>query len=156
MDRLTYWDDDGKHGKMKPGDFMSQKVVDRLAAYEDTGLTPEEILACCNQKKARRNPRAFVPPTLEEVAAYARERNSAVDPKVFYDFFNTPNSAGETWVDSNGKKVKNWKQKFITWESKGGHAQPQRRQESYFMNYNQRRYTNDELRAMGLPMPGEV
>jgi len=32
--------------------------------------------------------------------------------KQFYDFFD----AGD-WIDSKDKPVKNWKQKFITWES---------------------------------------
>lgn len=53
----------------------------------------------------------FVPPTLEEVTAYCKERKSSVDPKRFYDFFN----AGH-WIDSRGSPVKNWKQKLISWE----------------------------------------
>ena len=55
--------------------------------------------------------REFVPPTLEEVEEYVMERNSSVDPKMFYDYF----TAGD-WTDSKGNKVKNWKQKLITWE----------------------------------------
>lgn len=57
----------------------------------------------------------FVPPTLEEVKAYCSERNSSVDPKTFFDYFNEGN-----WHDSEGKPVRNWKQKLLTWESKGG------------------------------------
>ena len=53
----------------------------------------------------------FVPPTLEEITAYCKERNNKVDPKAFYDFFE----AGH-WIDSKGTPVKNWKQKIITWE----------------------------------------
>ena len=53
----------------------------------------------------------FVPPTLEEIKAYCQERNSCVDPNVFYDYFTTGG-----WKDSEGKPVKNWKQKLITWE----------------------------------------
>ena len=55
--------------------------------------------------------RKFIPPTLEEIQSYIEERNSPVDAQQFYDYFNTGN-----WVDSNGNKVKNWKQKLITWE----------------------------------------
>ena len=58
-----------------------------------------------------RTPNGFSPPTLEEVQAYCKERNSPVDPKQFYEYFTTGN-----WIDSKGQKVKNWKQKFITWE----------------------------------------
>lgn len=58
----------------------------------------------------------FVPPTLEEVKAYATENNLNVDAERFFRYFTTPNDKGETWVDSKGNKVKNWKQKMLTWE----------------------------------------
>ena len=42
MERLTYFD--GGKWRMRIGDTeYSGKAVDRLAAYEDTGLEPEEI-----------------------------------------------------------------------------------------------------------------
>lgn len=56
-------------------------------------------------------PNRFVPPTLDDIKAYCQERNSCVDPNVFYDYFTTGG-----WKDSEGKPVKNWKQKLITWE----------------------------------------
>ena len=55
----------------------------------------------------------FIPPTLDEVVAYCRERNSPVDPKRFYDYF-----AVSGWVDGQGQPVRNWKQKLITWEGR--------------------------------------
>ena len=43
MERLTYFDN-GKW-RLKIGETeYSGKAVDRLAAYEDTGLEPEEII----------------------------------------------------------------------------------------------------------------
>ena len=58
--------------------------------------------------------RQFTPPTLEEVSEYIRSRNSTVDPVRFHEYF----SAGD-WKDSEGKPVRNWKQKVITWEGRG-------------------------------------
>lgn len=52
-------------------------------------------------------------PTLEEVKEYAKSRNRLDLADKFYDYFTAGN-----WVDSKGNKVKNWKQKFITWENK--------------------------------------
>ena len=63
--------------------------------------------------------KAFVPPTLEEVTAYCQQRNSSVDPQKFYDYF----SAGD-WKDSEGKPVKSWKQKIITWEGREKRGKP--------------------------------
>ena len=61
--------------------------------------------------KPNKKPYIFEPPTLEEIEAYCKERNSSVDAKHFYDYYSAGN-----WVDAKGNKVKNWKQKLITWE----------------------------------------
>lgn len=57
--------------------------------------------------------RKFRPPTLEEVKAYCTERNNAVDPQQFIDYYT-----------ANGWKVgknamKDWKAAVRTWESNG-------------------------------------
>ena len=62
-------------------------------------------------KQSAKRKKAFTPPTLEEVEAYVRERNSPVNAKDFWEYFN----AGE-WKDSKGQHVRSWKQKLITWE----------------------------------------
>lgn len=64
----------------------------------------------------------FVPPTLEEVRAYIQENGYKVDAEFFHKYF----SEGD-WHDKDGKPVRNWKQKVITWASKDsntGRAQP--------------------------------
>lgn len=63
-------------------------------------------------KKSNTKKKPFVPPTLEEVEAYCKERNNNVDAKKFFDFFTASD-----WVDSKGNPVHSWKQKVITWES---------------------------------------
>lgn len=65
-------------------------------------------------KEKKSDKRKFVKPTLDEVIEYCKSRNSSVDPKAFYDYFE----AGQ-WVDSKGNPVKSWKQKIITWENHG-------------------------------------
>ena len=67
--------------------------------------------------RARKSPKkseAFVPPTLDEVRAYCRQRNSSVDPVQFYDYFTA--DPDHPWVDAKGQPVLNWKQKIVTWE----------------------------------------
>lgn len=63
-----------------------------------------------NKKKRER----FVPPTLDEIRAYCRQRNSSVDPVQFYDYFTADPS--RAWIDAKGQPVLNWKQKIVTWE----------------------------------------
>lgn len=55
----------------------------------------------------------FAPPLYEEVKQYAVQKEREDLAKPFFDYYE----AGE-WKDSNGKQVKNWKQKFITWCNK--------------------------------------
>ena len=80
--------------------------------------------------KPNKKTHIFVPPTLEEIEAYCKERGNGVDAKYFFDYY----SAGK-WVDAKGNKVRNWKQKLITWEksSKAGKAkqenQPSKQEE---------------------------
>lgn len=66
-------------------------------------------------QKGKNTKKRFVPPTLEEVAAYCQERGNNVDPRTFWDYFNEGG-----WTDSEGKPVKSWKQKIITWEKHEG------------------------------------
>ena len=54
----------------------------------------------------------FVPPTVEEVAAYCEERKNGIDAEEFWSFY-----------DSKGWKVgrspmKSWKSTIVTWEKK--------------------------------------
>jgi hypothetical protein len=106
-------------------DSVTVKVTDSVTPVSlDEERIEERIVAPCAPLKVvatkTRKSRAFVPPTLEEVVAYVQSRSSTVDPKIFWEYFNTGN-----WHDSKGNAVVNWKQKLITWESLGnGQAKP--------------------------------
>ena len=52
----------------------------------------------------------FVPPTVLEVKEYCEERNNAVDPETFVDFYSAKN-----WMIGKNK-VKDWKACVRTWE----------------------------------------
>ena len=55
MERLTYFD--GGKWRLKIGDTeYSGEAVDRLAAYEGTGLEPEEILSAVDTAPVIRGP----------------------------------------------------------------------------------------------------
>ena len=66
-----------------------------------------------SNKKEIYKEKRFIKPTLEEVQNYCIERNNNVDFKKFYDYYEV-----NDWKSQDGKPVKNWKQKIITWESK--------------------------------------
>ena len=54
-------------------------------------------------KKESKKKKSFSPPSFEEVESYYKERNSSVDPRRFFDYYE----AGG-WKDNNGNSVKNW------------------------------------------------
>lgn len=103
----------GKNGK---GKFANGKNGKAIAANGKNGNTETDTYTETNtlpsidgkRDSARKR---FTPPTLEEVIEYARERGSTVDPKQFWEYYN----AGG-WKDAKGNPVRNWKQKFLTWE----------------------------------------
>ena len=66
----------------------------------------------------------FTPPSVDEVKAYCEERNNAIDPQRFVDYY-TANG----WVQGKGKPIKDWKACVRTWEqrnksSKSEEAEP--------------------------------
>ena len=94
---------------------VSIDIRDKDNRYKEIDIRDKEI----NNNTPlppKRGKGVFVPPTLEEVKEYCKARRNNVDPEYFYDYFTTGN-----WVDSEGKPVRNWKQKIITWE-KGGYG----------------------------------
>ena len=85
----------------------------------DCGLNPESRIQN-TESRIQKKKEKKAPPTREEVREYARSRESSVDPDRFYDFYTA--DPERAWIDSNGKPVNNWKQKFITWEGRGTDA----------------------------------
>ena len=92
-----------------------------------------------NKKRIEENKKRkeFVPPTLEEIETYVKEKQLKVVAVDFYNFFTEGN-----WVDSNGKEVKNWKQKLLTWN---GYS---KKTEKQTKKCDQREYTEAEFNGM--------
>ena len=114
-----------------------QVVADRL---------PQDRLGKDREEKKKKE-KKFVPPSFEDVKAYAEERGNKVDPQFFFDYFTEGH-----WIDSKGNPVRNWKQKMVSWEK---HNPPMPRKEpatnQKIHNYNEREYDYDELmRDVGL------
>ena len=93
------------------GGQMSGQKSDKSTPEIDIDID-KDIDINIEKENIKRKSTRFVPPTLEEIQNYINEKNLNVDAKKFYDYF----TVGE-WVDSKGNKVKNWKQKLLTWNS---------------------------------------
>ena len=90
--------------------------VENHPLYKNTNILNTDLLNTNNNiygRAPQKNKNVFVPPTFEDVEAYAKERKRSDLAKKFFDYY----TAGE-WKDKDGKQVKSWKQRFITWESR--------------------------------------
>ena len=85
-----------------------QTVAKRLPQNSIEEISIEEN--SIDKDKSAKKRKVFTAPKYEEVLEYAKEKGREDIAKEFYDYF----TVGE-WVDSQGNKVRNWKQKFLTW-----------------------------------------
>lgn len=85
------------------------------------------------EKAERRKTKPFVPPTVEDVRAYAAEKGYHFNPQSFFDYYETSN-----WHFRNGKPVKNWKQCCVTWENtwKEGHPSYKNRSQADYSEFS--------------------
>lgn len=65
-------------------------------------------------------------PTFDEVLAYAKSRDREDLARKFFDYYTTGD-----WKGQDGKPVKNWKQKFITWETRNAKPQSEKTTSPY-------------------------
>jgi len=92
----------------------------RLQAIERTLTNVDERKQTkTKEEKPKREVQRFIPPTVDEVRAYCKERGNSVDPEHFVAYNENRN-----WTLSNGKKMKDWKLAVITWE-KNNFSKPQ-------------------------------
>lgn len=89
------------------------------------------------QEKEPKKKESFVPPTKEEVASYVKSMGYNVDVDTFYTYYTNTK-----WHDKNGKIVKNWKNKTMTWSIRSGNkvSQPQA-----FIHNN---YTSEQIQGL--------
>lgn len=82
---------------------------DKLKRIRNNNTKEIPIERNTKDKEKRGN---FVPPTVEEVAAYCSERNNSVDPENFVNFYSS-----KGWMIGKNK-MKDWRAAVRTWESK--------------------------------------
>lgn len=63
-----------------------------------------------NNKPNKKTYKRFVPPTVDDVKAYCKERKNNIDPEQFIDFY-----ASKDWMVGKNK-MKDWKAAVRTWE----------------------------------------
>lgn len=75
------------------------------------------------KSSAGKPPARFVPPTVEEVAAYCRKRGNGIDPEAFVDYYQA-----NGWIQGKGKPIKDWQACVRTWEKREKERSPSKEQ----------------------------
>lgn len=100
----TKWIPNGN--QMEPQHNITQINVDKRSVDigGETAENPPPAPASYGKKK-------FVPPTLDEVAAYCNERHNGINPSAFIDYYEA-----RGWRYGTGKPMVDWKAAVRTWE----------------------------------------
>lgn len=83
---------------------------------------------------ADKSAKRFIPPTIDEVDKYCRERNNSVDAETFVDFYSS-----KGWMVGRNK-MKDWKSAVRTWEK----SERQRKPKDDFLEF-MREAQNDKV-----------
>lgn len=65
------------------------------------------------------NPKKSIPPSVEEVAAYCRERGNGINAESFVDFYTA-----RGWKYNGNQPMKDWRAAVRTWEQRRKQEQP--------------------------------
>jgi hypothetical protein len=85
----------------------------------------------------------FVPPSLQEVQAYCKERNNGIDAEAFIAFYES-----KGWKVGN-QPMKNWKSAIVTWEKRDKKpGSPEKPKQNKFNQYPQRQYSSTDFSEM--------
>ena len=104
--------------KVLVNNTQNQQVGNPTSTDEDINALKQYIKCLETENKMLKEERTpkkkknsqFVPPTVEEVAAYCKERNNGIDAEHFVDFYSS-----KGWKVGNSKMT-NWKAAVRTWE----------------------------------------
>lgn len=110
-----------RYERIRANTTVYETYQEKEEEKEKEELLKKDISNEISKKSTRK--KKFVPPTVEEVAAYCLERKNKVDAAYFVDHYT-----------SNGWKVgkqnmKDWKAAVRTWE-KNGYNQPSKKQDA--------------------------
>lgn len=115
---------------------LGGQVADNCPPKIEIDIEIEKEIDIDSKKNKPKKTTAFIPPTIEEIQEYIILRKLNVKAQDFFDYFTDGK-----WIDSEGKPVKNWKQKLLTWgKYRNNVIATQQPKQTNFNNYEKREY----------------
>lgn len=145
--------------EMTGSEGYSAERVRRFRSKQQLALQCNDAVTACNEeidiekekrekskRKSKKNaPKQFVPPSVDEVKAYADSIGYKIDAQFFIDYYQSAN-----WIKGNGEPVVNWKQTIQSWK-KREQTQQQGRPNGWHnpaLDYDQRDYTGQKKKEI--------
>ena len=113
-------------------------ISDRRNSISD-GINKQSKEEKSKEEKSKEYHEQFVPPSVEEVRGYCRERNNNIDPQEFVDFYSA-----KGWMIGRNK-MKDWKACVRTWEKNRENKSNKPSGNAGFNDFKQRDYDFDAL-----------
>ena len=95
------------NSKQEEHESEKEKEIEKEGEIENECYPPTPLPGGTKAKR-------FIPPTVDEVAAYCQERGNSLDPDAFVDFY-----ASKGWLVGKNP-MKDWKAAVRTWERSEG------------------------------------
>lgn len=102
--------DNGKKGGRPPKKPMVSNSENQWFSKTESTETESESESC-TEAYADKPPKRFVPPSVEDVEAYCKERKNGIDPASFVDYYAT-----RGWKLNGRQTMKDWRAAVRTWE----------------------------------------
>lgn len=114
-----------RYDRIRANTTVYETYQEKEEEKEKEELLKKDISNEISKKSTRQ--KKFVPPTVEEVAAYCLERKNKVDAAYFVDHYTS-----NGW-EVGKQNMKDWKAAVRTWE-KNGYNQPSKKQDAVEQN----------------------
>lgn len=93
---------------------QANEAVNVNVTVNDTGNVNENVPVNETVTREREATSRFVPPSLDDVRRYINDNGyTDVEPEKFHAYY-----AASDWNDKDGKPVKNWQQKIVSWSGR--------------------------------------
>lgn len=86
-------------------------IKDETQNFENSQNSQSLVLSVPPATPKPHRKKAFIKPTLEEITQYCKQRNSSVDPELFFYHYEA-----RDWYLKGDQKMQSWKSEVIVWE----------------------------------------
>ena len=129
--------------------YQAREDVDDQQPTSNRPTTDQQPTTSKKERKKEGKNNIFIPPTVDEVRAYCKERKNNINAEEFCDFYSS-----KGWMVGKNK-MKDWKASVRTWE-RNNKSEPKGRSGAYIPEPPKYKQFEPEPEVEGTQMPEEI